>query len=71
MKSAWEFTSVLRTDWAVATVHDYKASRWDFDLKNYEGVLEWINAYAPNPDGRLYVRNNRLVVVSEDGVSGG
>lgn len=29
-----------------------KASRYDFHLKDYEGVLEWINEYKPNPNGR-------------------
>ena len=45
-------------------VHEYKASRYDFDLRNYEAVLEWINSYRPHPGGRLYVRDNRLIVGS-------
>ena len=43
-------------------VHDLKASRYDLALRDYEGVLEWINEYKPNPNGRLYVKDNRLVV---------
>ena len=43
-------------------VRDFKASRYDFSLRDYEGVLEWINAYRPNPGGRLYLKDNRLIV---------
>jgi hypothetical protein len=32
-----------------------KASRYDLHLKDYESVLEWINRYRPNPNGRLYI----------------
>ena len=24
-------------------------------MKEYEGILEWINEYRPNPDGKLYI----------------
>lgn len=46
-------------------VHQYKASRYDLELRDYEGVLEWINDYKPNPNGRLYIRDNRLVLPGE------
>ncbi|MEO0480638.1 MAG: restriction endonuclease [Planctomycetota bacterium] len=48
-------------------VHDFKASRHDFDLKDYEGILEWINHYKPNPNSRLYVKDNRLALPSDEG----
>ena len=35
-------------------VHKYKAFRYDLDVRDYEGILEWINEYTPNPDGKLY-----------------
>ena len=44
----------------------YKASRYDLELKDYEGILEWLNEYRPNPNGRLYVKDNRLVLPGED-----
>ncbi len=47
-------------------VKDFKASRYDFELKDYEAILEWINEYQPNPNGKLYIRNNRLIVPGED-----
>ena len=43
-------------------VHDLKASRYDLELKDFEGILEWLNEYKPNPEGRLYLKENRLVV---------
>ncbi len=45
---------------------DYKASRYDLELKDFEGVLEWINTYRPNPDGKLHIKNNRLIVPGQD-----
>ena len=36
----------------------YKASRYDLELRDYEGILEWINEYRPNPDGKLYIKDN-------------
>ena len=41
-------------------VMEYKASRYDLELKDDEGILEWINAYRPNPEGRLYIKDSRL-----------
>ncbi|MCP3961202.1 MAG: hypothetical protein GY719_25425 [bacterium] len=42
-------------------VNALKASRYDLTLRDYEGVLEWLNEYKPNSSGRLYIRENRLV----------
>ena len=44
---------------------DYKASRYDLKLRDYEGVLEWVNEYRPNPNGRLYIKDNKLIVPNE------
>ncbi len=41
---------------------DYKASRYDLQLRDYEGILEWVNEYRPNPEGKLYIKDNRLVL---------
>lgn len=46
-------------------VKDFKESHYDLDLRDYEGILDWINDYRPNPSGRLLVRQNR-VLISED-----
>jgi hypothetical protein len=34
-------------------VQKYKASRYDLALRDYEGIVEWLNTYRPNPGGRL------------------
>ncbi|MHC4394219.1 MAG: pentapeptide repeat-containing protein [Planctomycetota bacterium] len=45
---------------------DLKASRYDIELKDYKAILEWINEYRPNPNGELYIKDNKLVVPGED-----
>lgn len=40
----------------------FKTSRWDLSFRDLEAVLEWVNAYKPNPDGSLYLRHDRLLV---------
>ena len=47
-------------------VKEFKASRYDFELANYEAVLDWVNEYKPNPGGRLHIRDNRLVLPGEE-----
>lgn len=44
----------------------FKASRYDVELKDYHNILEWINQYRPNPNGKLYIKDNRLIVPSKD-----
>lgn len=46
--------------------HAYKASRYDLKLKDYGNILEWINQYRPNPEGTLYIKNNRLILPNEE-----
>jgi len=41
---------------------DYKASRYDLELRDYRGILEWLNQYKPNPNGQLYIKESRLVL---------
>ena len=45
---------------------DFKASRYDIELKDYSAILEWINEYKPNPDGNLYIKDNKLVLPGDD-----
>ncbi len=47
-------------------VKAYKASHYDLELRDYEGILEWINTYRPNPDGRLYIKDNRLILPGDE-----
>jgi HJR/Mrr/RecB family endonuclease len=43
-------------------VHDYKTSRYDFHLSDYEQLIEWMNQYRPNPNGQLYLKDNKLIL---------
>ena len=45
----------------------FKASRYDLALKDYESILDWLNTYRPNPNGRLYLKDNKLVMPGMDG----
>ena len=45
---------------------DIKASHYDLELKDYEGILELINEYRPNPDDKLYIKDNRLILPGEE-----
>lgn len=47
-------------------VKDFKASRYDLELKDFEGVIDWINTYRPNPNGKLYIKDNKLIVPGQD-----
>lgn len=54
-------------------VTDFAASRYDFALRDFEGILEWINHYRPHPGGRLYVKDKKLIVphvVGDAGLGG-
>lgn len=48
---------------------EFKASRYNLELKDYDAVLQWVNEYRPNPNGKLFLRNNRLVVPGDEGFS--
>ena len=41
-------------------VHKEQLSRYDLELRDYEAILEWINAYKPHRDGRLYLKNGKI-----------
>jgi len=47
-----------------------KRSRYDLELKDYEGMVEWINEYRPNPNGSLYIKDKKLVLPGGDGKKG-
>jgi uncharacterized protein YjbI with pentapeptide repeats/HJR/Mrr/RecB family endonuclease len=48
------------TSFFSSEAQNYKASRYNLELRDYNDILEWINNYSPNPNGRLYVKDNRL-----------
>jgi RNA polymerase sigma factor (sigma-70 family) len=43
-------------------VYVWKESKYDLQLRDCEAILEWINAYHPNPTGRLYIKDSQLVL---------
>jgi uncharacterized protein YjbI with pentapeptide repeats/HJR/Mrr/RecB family endonuclease len=43
-----------------------KASCYDLKLKDYQAILEWINEYRPNPHGKVYIKDNKLVLPGEE-----
>jgi len=42
-------------------VYKYQSSKFDLDLRDYSKVIDWINDYKPNPNGKLYIKQNRLI----------
>ncbi len=40
----------------------FKDSRYDLELRDYEGILNWLNKYKPSPDGNLYLRDGELAL---------
>jgi len=53
---------IATTSYFTKGANDFKASRYDIELKDYESILEWINQYRPNPKGKLYIKNNQLIL---------
>lgn len=50
------------TSYFTKGVEEFNASRYDLELRDYEGILEWVNEYKPNPNGKLYIKDNQLVL---------
>ncbi len=44
----------------------FKASKYDLELRSYCDILEWINNYRSNPNGRLHIEDNRIIVPRRD-----
>jgi uncharacterized protein YjbI with pentapeptide repeats len=43
-------------------VQKYKASRYDLELRDFEGIVDWLNTYRPHPDGKLHIQDRRLIL---------
>jgi len=54
------------TSYFTKGVKEFKESRYDIELKDYHDIIEWINQYRPNPNGRLYIKDKKLIVPGED-----
>lgn len=59
-----KFSNILiaTTSFFTSVAWKYKSNRWDLELRDYKGVLEWINEYQPHPKGKLYIKENRLIL---------
>jgi restriction system protein len=40
----------------------FKSSRYNLELRDYAGVVEWLEAYRLNPGGTLYIQNHNQVL---------
>ena len=54
------------TSYLTRGVKDFKAPRYDLELKEYEGILDWINTFRPNPNGKLYIKDHRIVLPGKE-----
>jgi len=57
---------IATTSYFTKNANDFKASRYDIELKDYEAILKWINQYRPNPNGKLYIKNNQLIIPNKN-----
>jgi hypothetical protein len=53
---------VATTSYFSRDVYSFKSPRYDLDLKDFECVLEWINEYRTHPNGKLYLKENKLII---------
>ena len=42
------------------SAHDFKTSHYDFELKDFEGIVDWLNKYKFNKKGKLWISDNKL-----------
>jgi len=54
------------TSYFTVDAKKYKASRYNLYLSDYESIIEWLNIYRLNPEGRLYLSDNQLVLPTEE-----
>jgi uncharacterized protein YjbI with pentapeptide repeats len=50
-------------------VYKYKASRYDLELRDFEGIVDWLNAYRPHPEAKLYIQDRCLVLPSDQPIA--
>jgi len=53
---------IATTSYFTKGAKDFKESRYDIEFKDYHDIIEWINNYKPNPHGKLYIENSKLVL---------
>ena len=45
---------------SMEAVAEFAASKYNFELRDYKGILDWINTYKPHPDGKLHIKDRKL-----------
>jgi restriction endonuclease Mrr len=48
---------VATTSSLTKQARDYIASQYDLHLSDFERLVQWLRAYRPSPEGRLYLEN--------------
>ena len=43
-------------------VEQFALRHWDFQIKDFKRLVEWLNRYRPKEDGRLHMEDRRLVI---------
>lgn len=51
---------LVTTSYFEKGVMKFAAKRWDFELRDFRGLVEWLNAYRPPQDGKLHMEGRRL-----------
>ncbi len=53
---------LVTTSFFEAGVPKFAAKGWDFELRDFFGLVEWLNAYRPSRDGKLHMDGKRLKI---------
>lgn len=53
---------IATTSFFTSGVVDFKNSRYDFHLRDFRSLVDWLQQYRPTPDGRLYLREDGAVM---------
>lgn len=53
---------IATTSFFSKDVTAYKTSRYDLELRDFNGIVDWINEYRPNPGGSIYMKENQQVI---------
>ena len=56
-------TALLVTTSTVQSgVEKFASRNWDFQYKDFAGLVEWLNQYRPREDGKLYMKDRKLIL---------
>jgi restriction endonuclease Mrr len=53
---------LVTTSFFESGVEKFRAKRWDFELRDFAGLVEWLNRYRPMADGKLHMVGRRLTI---------